>query len=58
MRYFMYKYKIQEYDWHESINIIYKKILITSKLYFNAKLQSGAAVIREQYESRDSYVVI
>ena len=26
MRYFMYKYIIQEYDWYESINIIYKKI--------------------------------
>ena len=26
MRYFMYKYLIQEYGWYESINIIYKKI--------------------------------
>ena len=26
MRYFMYKYKIQDYDWYESINIIDKKI--------------------------------
>ena len=26
LRYFMYKYLIQEYDWYESINIMYKKI--------------------------------
>ena len=26
MSYFMYKYMIQEYDWYESINIIFKKI--------------------------------
>ena len=46
----MYKYKIQEYDWYESINIICKKI----DIYFYAKVQCDAAVIRELCESRDS----
>ena len=45
LRYFMYKYMIQEYDWYESINIIYKTI---------KKVQCDAAVIRELCESRDS----
>ena len=41
----MYKYMIQEYDWYESINIIYKKIdgyIMLS--HFNAKVQCDAAV--------------
>ena len=52
---YMY-YMIQEYDWYESINIIYKKIdSYTSMLsHFNAKVQCDAAVIRELCESRDS----
>ena len=45
---------IQEYDWYESINITYKKIDSSMLLYFNAKFQCDAAVIRELCESRDS----
>ena len=26
IRYFMYKYKIYDYEWYESINVIFKKI--------------------------------
>ena len=54
LRYFMYKYLIQEYDWYESINIIYKKIDSYMLSHFNAKVQCDAAVIRELCESRDS----
>ena len=54
LRYFMYKYMIQEYDWYESINIIYKKIDSYMLSHFNAKVQCDAAVIRELCESRDS----
>ena len=54
IRYFMYKYKVQEYDWYESINIIYKKIDSYLKSRFNAKVQFDAAVIRELCDSRDS----
>ena len=54
MRYFMYKYMIQEYDWYESINIIYKKIDSYMLSHFNAQVQCDAAVIRELCESRDS----
>ena len=54
LRYFMYKYMIQEYDWYESINIIYKKIDNYMLSHYNAKVQCDAAVIRELCESRDS----
>ena len=46
VRYFMYKYMIQEYDWYESINIIYKKIDSYLLSHFNEKVQCDAAVIR------------
>ena len=45
---------IQEYDWYEPINIIYKKIHSYMLSHFNAKVQCDAAVIRELCESRDS----
>ena len=45
LRYFMYKYMIQEYDWYESINIIYMKIDSYMLSHFNAKVQCDAAVI-------------
>ena len=54
LRYFMYKYMIQEYDWYEPITIIYKKIDSYMLSHFNAKVQCDAAVIRELCESRDS----
>ena len=53
MRYFMYKYMIQDNDWYESINIIYKKIDSYMLSHFNAKVQCDAAVIRELCELRD-----
>ena len=54
LKYFMYKYMIQEYDWYESINIIYKKIDSYMLSHFLAKVQCDAAVIRELCESQDS----
>ena len=39
MRYFMYKYKIQEYNWNESINIIYKIIDNYMLSDFNVDIQ-------------------
>ena len=54
MRYSMYKYKIQEYDWYKSINIIYKKMDSYMVSHFNAKVQFDAAVIIELCDSRDS----
>ena len=53
MRYFMYKYKIPEYDWYESIKIIYKKIENYMVLYFKAEVQCGPVVIRELCESQE-----
>ena len=50
----LYKYMIQEYDWYESINIIYKKNDSYMLSHFNAKVQCDAAVIRELCELRDS----
>ena len=47
MRYFMYKYKIQEYDWYESNNIIYKKIDNYRLSHCNAEVQCDAVVNRE-----------
>ena len=39
MRYFMYEYKIQENDWYNYINIIYKKIDNFMLLRFNVEVQ-------------------
>ena len=47
MRYFMYKYKIQEYNCYESINIIYKKIDSYILSHFNANVQCDVTVIIE-----------
>ena len=54
IRYFMYKYKIYEYKWDESINAIFKKIdsYVLSRLYKD--VQCDAIAIRELCESRDS----
>ena len=57
LRYFMFKYMIQEYDWYESINVIYMKIDSYMLSDFNAKVQCDAAVIRELCES-ETHVVI
>ena len=57
LRYFMYKYMIQEYDCYESINIIYKKIDSYMLSHFNAKVQCDAAVIRELCESEARVVI-
>ena len=54
VRYFMYKYKIYDYEWYVSINVIFKKIdrYVLSRL--DEDVQCDAVVIRELCESRDS----
>ena len=54
IRYFMYKYKIYDYEWHESINVIFKKIdsYVLSRL--DKDVRCDAIAIRELCESRDS----
>ena len=54
IRYFMYKYKIYDYEWYDSINVIFKKIdrYVLSRL--DEDVQCDAAAIRELCESRDS----
>ena len=59
MRYFMYKYMIQEYDWYESININYKKI----NSYFiccriSMQIFSVMQLSSENYVNRETRVVI
>ena len=53
IRYFMYKYKIYDYEWYDSINVIFKKIdrYVLSRL--DEDVQCDAAAIRELCESRD-----
>ena len=58
MRYFMYKYLIQVYDWYESINVIYKKIDSHMLSHLNAKVQCDEAVIRSNFVNRETHVVI
>ena len=52
IRYFIYKYKIYDHEWYESINVIFKKIdnYVLSRL--DEDVQCDA--IRELCESRDS----
>ena len=54
IRYFMYKYKIYNYEWYDSINVIFKKIdrYVLSRL--DEDVQCDAIAIRELCESRDS----
>ena len=54
IRYFMYTYKIYDYEWYESINVIFKKIdsYVLSRL--DEDVRCDAITIRELYESRDS----
>ena len=54
IRYFMYKYKIYDYEWYDSINVIFKKIdrYVLSRL--DEDVQCDAIAIRELCESRDS----
>ena len=51
----MYKYKIYDYEWYESITVIFKKInsYVLSRL--DEDVQCDAVAIRELCESRDSY---
>ena len=53
IRYFMYKYKIYDYKWYESINVIFKKIdsYVLSRL--DEDVRCDAIAIRELCESRD-----
>ena len=52
--YFMYKYKIYDYKWYESINVIFKKIdsYVLSRL--DEDVQCDEVAIRELCESSDS----
>ena len=54
IRYFMYKYKIYDYQWYDSINVILKKIdrYVLSRL--DEDVRCDAIAIRELCESRDS----
>ena len=54
IRYFMYKYKIYDYEWYDSMNVIFKKIdrYVLSRL--DEDVQCDAIAIRELCESRDS----
>ena len=54
IRYFMYKYKIYDYEWYDSINVIFKKIdrYVLSRL--DEDVQCDAIAMRELCESRDS----
>ena len=54
IRYFTYKYKIYNYEWYDSINVIFKKIdrYVLSRL--DEDVQCDAIAIRELCESRDS----
>ena len=47
IRYFMYKYKIYDYEWYESINVIFKKIdsYVLSRL--DEDVRCDAIAIRE-----------
>ena len=53
MRYFMYKFKIQEYDWYESISFI-RKFNSYMFSHYNAKVHWGTADFRELCEPPDS----
>ena len=50
----MYKYIIYDYEWYESINVIYKTIDSYVLSCLDEDVQCDAAAIRELCESRDS----
>ena len=54
IRHFMYKYKIYDYEWYESINAIFKKInnYVLSRL--DEDVQCDDFAIRELCDARDS----
>ena len=54
IRYFMCKYTISDFEWYESINVIFKKIdsYVLSRL--DEDVRCDAIAIRELCESRDS----
>ena len=54
IRYFMYKYKIYDYEWYESINVIFKKIDSYVLPRLGKDVRCDAIAIRELYESLDS----
>ena len=54
IRYFMYKYKIYNYEWYDSINVIFKKIDRYVLFGLDEDVQCDAIAIRELCESRDS----
>ena len=54
IRYFMYKYKIYDYEWYDSINVIFKKIYRYVLSRLDEDVQCDAVAIRELCESRDS----
>ena len=54
IRYFMYKYKIYDYEWYDSINVIFKKIDLYLLSRLDECVQYDAIAIRELCESRDS----
>ena len=57
IRYFMYKYKIYDYEWYESINVIFKKIdsYVLSRL--DEDVRYDAIAIRELCESRTHVMI-
>ena len=54
IHHFMYKYKIYDYEWYESINVIFKKIdrYVLSRL--DEDVRCVAIAFRELCESRDT----
>ena len=59
IRYFMYKYKIYDYEWYESINVIFKKIDSYVLSRFGKDVQCDAIAIRElNYMSHLTHVMI
>ena len=62
MRFFMYKYKIQENDWYEFIIIIHKITDHCMLMQCNVNVQCDAAVIRElhvhMYVDRETRLLI
>ena len=54
VRYFMYKYKFYDYEWYDSIHVIFKKIDRYVLSHLDEDVQCDAAAIRELCESLDS----
>ena len=55
IRYFMYKCKIYDYEWYESVNVIFQKMIVIIILScFDEDAQCDAVAIRKLCESRDS----